>query len=102
MNIDDDSNSLQRARKKVKVGSVRVVGSLLASVTLFGALALGVSWKFVHGVAEAVTPIASSAELQTLSAPIINARRNPQTLSNDVRFRSLGAQLTSLSNKLPK
>jgi D-alanyl-D-alanine carboxypeptidase/D-alanyl-D-alanine-endopeptidase (penicillin-binding protein 4) len=102
MNIDDDSNSLQRARKKVKVGSVRVVGSLLASVTLFGALALGVSWKFVHGVAEAVTPIASSAELQTLSAPIINARRNPQTLSTDVRFRSLGAQLTSLSNKLPK
>ena len=101
MNLVDESNSIQRARKKVRVGSVRVVGSLLASVTLFGALAIGVSWKFVHGIAQAVTPIASSAEIQTLSAPIINARRNPQTLSHDVRFRSLRAQLTSLSNRLP-
>jgi D-alanyl-D-alanine carboxypeptidase/D-alanyl-D-alanine-endopeptidase (penicillin-binding protein 4) len=101
MSIVDDSNSLQRARKKVKVGSVRVVSSLLASVTLFGALGLGVSWKFVHDVAEAVTPIASSTELQSLSAPIINARRNPQTLSQDVRFRSLRTQLATLSNRLP-
>jgi D-alanyl-D-alanine carboxypeptidase/D-alanyl-D-alanine-endopeptidase (penicillin-binding protein 4) len=101
MNLVDDSNSIQRARKKVRVGSVRVVGSLLASVTLFGALTLGISWKFVHGVAQAVTPIASSAELQSLSAPIINARRTPQTLSHDVRFRSLRTQLTALSNRLP-
>ena len=101
MNLVDDSNSLQRARKKVRVGSIRVVSSLLASVTLVGALTLGVSWKFVHGVAQAVTPIASSAELQELSAPIINARRNPKTLSHDVRFRSLRAQLATLSNRLP-
>jgi len=101
MNLVDDSNSLQRARKKVRVGSIRVVSSLLASVTLVGALTLGVSWKFVHGVAQAVTPIASSAELQELSAPIINARRNPKTLSHDVRFRSLQAQLATLSNRLP-
>ena len=73
MNLVDDSNSLQRARKKVRVGSIRVVSSLLASVTLVGALTLGISWKFVHGVAQAVTPIASSAELQTLSTPIITA-----------------------------
>ena len=101
MNLVDDSNSLQRARKKVRVGSIRVVGSLLASVTLVGALTLGISWKFVHGVAQAVTPIASSAELQTLSTPIINARRNPETLSHDVRFRSLRTQLTLLSKRLP-
>ncbi len=101
MNLPDDSNSLQRARKKVRVGSIRVVSSLLASVTLVGALTLGISWKFVHDVAQAVTPIASSAEVQTLSAPIINARRNPQTLSHDVRFRSLRTQLATLSNRLP-
>jgi D-alanyl-D-alanine carboxypeptidase/D-alanyl-D-alanine-endopeptidase (penicillin-binding protein 4) len=101
MNLVDDSNSLQRARKKVRVGSIRVVSSLLASVTLVGALTLGISWKFVHGVAQAVTPIASSAELQTLSTPIINARRNPETLSHDVRFRSLQTQLTLLSKRLP-
>jgi hypothetical protein len=74
MSIVDDSNSLQRARKKVKVGSVRVVSSLLASVTLFGALGLGVSWKFVHDVAEAVTPIASSAELQSSMHDAIRKR----------------------------
>ena len=101
MNLPDDSNSLQRARKKVRVGSIRVVSSLLASVTLVGALTLGISWRFVHNVAQAVTPIASSAEVQTLSAPIINARRNPQTLSHDVRFRSLRMQLATLSNRLP-
>ena len=101
MNLVDDSNSLQRARKKVRVGSIRVVSSLLASVTLVGALTLGISWKFVHGVAQAVTPIASSAELQTLSTPIINARRNPETLSHDVRLRSLSKQLTLLGKRLP-
>ena len=101
MNLVDDSNSLQRARKKVRVGSIRVVSSLLASVTLVGALTLGISWIFVHGVAQAVTPIASSAELQTLSTPIINARRNPETLSHDVRFRSLSKQLTLLGKRLP-
>ena len=97
----DDSNSIQRARKKVRVGSARVVSSLLASVTLIGALTLGVSWKFVDGVAQSVTPIASSSELKSISAPIINARRNPQTLSQDVRFRSLRSQLTALVKRLP-
>ncbi len=101
MNQHDDSNSIQRARKKVKVGSARVVSSLLASVTLVGAVSLGVSWKLVDGVAQAVTPIASSTELKSLSAPIINARRNPQTLSQDVRFRTLRSQLTALGNRLP-
>ena len=101
MNLIDDSNSIQRARKKVKVGSVRVVSSLLATVTLVGALALGISWKLVHGIAQSVTPVASGAEIQTLSAPIINARRNPQTLSQDLRFRSLRSQLATLTKRLP-
>ena len=101
MNQDDDSNSIQRARKKVKVGSARVVSSLLASVTLVGAVSLGVSWKLVNGIAQSVTPIASTTELKSISAPIINARRNPQTLSQDVRFRSLRSQLTALGKRLP-
>jgi D-alanyl-D-alanine carboxypeptidase/D-alanyl-D-alanine-endopeptidase (penicillin-binding protein 4) len=101
VNQHDDSNSIQRARKKVKVGSVRVVSSLLASVTLIGALSLGVSWRLVDGVAQSVTPIASSTELKLLSAPIINARRNPQTLSQDVRFRSLRSKLATLTKRLP-
>ena len=101
MNQHDDSNSIQRARKKVKVGSARVVSSLLASVTLVGAVSLGVSWKLVDGIAQSVTPIASTTELKSISAPIINARRNPQTLSQDVRFRSLRSQLTALGKRLP-
>lgn len=101
MTQHDESNSIQRARKKVKVGSARVVSSLLASVTLIGAASLGVSWKLVDDVAQSVTPIASSTELKSLSAPIINARRNPQTLSQDVRFRTLGSQLTALGKRLP-
>ena len=101
MNQHDDSNSIQRARKKVKVGSARVVSSLLASVTLVGAVSLGVSWKLVNGIAQSVTPIASTTELKSISSPIINARRNPQTLSQDVRFRSLRSQLTALGKRLP-
>ena len=101
MNQHDDSNSIQRARKKVKVGSARVVSSLLASVTLVGAVSLGVSWKLVNGIAQSVTPIASTTELKSISAPIINARRNPQTLSQDVRFRSLRSQLSALGKRLP-
>lgn len=97
----EDSSGIQRARKKVKVGSARVVSSLLASVTLVGAISLGVLWKLVDGVAQSVTPIVSNSELQSLSAPIINARRNPQTLSQDVRFRTLRSQLNSLGNRLP-
>ena len=102
MNQPDDSNSIQRARKKVKVGSARVVSSLLASVTLVGAVSLGVSWKLVDGVAQSVTPIASSTELKSLSAPIINARRNPQTLSQDVRFRTLRSQLNASEKISPR
>lgn len=101
MTQHDDSNSIQRARKKVKVGSARVVSSLLASVTLIGATSLGVSWKLVDGVAQSVTPIVSNSELKSLSAPIINARRNPQTLSHDVRFRTLSSQLATLGKRLP-
>ena len=101
MSQTEDSSGIQRARKKVKVGSARVVSSLLASVTLVGAISLGVLWKLVDGVAQSVTPIVSNSELQSLSAPIINARRNPQTLSQDVRFRTLRSQLNSLGNRLP-
>ena len=101
MTPHDDSNSIQRARKKVKVGSARVVSSLLASVTLIGALSLGISWKIVDGIAQSVTPITSSVEIRSLAAPIINARRNPQTLSHDVRFRTLRSQLSALEKRLP-
>jgi D-alanyl-D-alanine carboxypeptidase/D-alanyl-D-alanine-endopeptidase (penicillin-binding protein 4) len=101
MTPHDDSNSIQRARKKVKVGSARVVSSLLASVTLIGALSLGISWKIVDGIAQSVTPITSSVEIRSLAAPIINARRNPQTLSHDVRFRTLRSKLSALEKRLP-
>ena len=89
MSIDDESSGLQQARRKVKVGSARVVATLLLSVTTFGAVGLGVSWKFVDNIAQAVTPISSTAEIGALDVPIINARRAPQTLSEDVKFRAL-------------
>ena len=101
MSVDDDSTGLQRARKKVKMGSARVVASLLLSVTTFGAVALGVSWKFVDNIAQAVTPISSSAEIAALDVPIINARRAPQTLSEDIKFRTLKNQLATVARRLP-
>ena len=97
----DDSTGIQRARKKVRMGSARVVASLLTTVTLFGAALLGISWRFVDQVATSVTPIPNEREIAPLSAPILNARRNPSTLSHDVRFRPLSAKLQTLSNRLP-
>ena len=97
----DDSTGIQRARKKVRMGSARVVASLLTTVTLVGAALLGISWRFVNQVATSVTPIPNEREIAPLSAPILNARRNPLTLSHDVRFRPLSAKLQTLSNRLP-
>ena len=97
----DDSTGIQRARKKVRMGSARVVASLLTTVTLVGAALLGISWRFVNQVATSVTPIPNEREIAPLSAPILNARRNPSTLSHDVRFRPLSAKLQTLSNRLP-
>ena len=97
----DDSTGIQRARKKVRMGSARVVASLLTTVTLVGAALFGISWRFVNQVATSVTPIPNEREIAPLSAPILNARRNPLTLSHDVRFRPLSAKLQTLSNRLP-
>ena len=97
----DDSTGIQRARKKVRMGSARVVASLLTTVTLVGAALLGISWRFVDQVATSVTPIPNEHEISPLSAPILNARRNPLTLSHDVRFRPLQTKLQMLSNRLP-
>lgn len=97
----DDSTGIQRARKKVRMGSARVVASLLTTVTLVGASLLGISWRFVDRVATSVTPIPNEHEIAPLSAPILNARRNPLTLSHDVRFRPLQTKLQMLSNRLP-
>jgi len=62
---------------------------------------LGVSWKFVDNIAQAVTPISSTAEIGALDVPIINARRAPQTLSEDVKFRALNGQLATIARRLP-
>lgn len=97
----DDSTGIMRARKKVRMGSAKVVASLLTSVTLIGSTILGVSWKFVGQIAQAVTPLQLESEIPPLSAPILNARRNPETLSHDIRFRPLTTQLQTLSNRLP-
>ena len=101
MRIDDESSGLQQARRKVKVGSARVVATLLLSVTTFGAVGLGVSWTVVDNIALAVTPISSTAEIGALDVPIINARRAPQTLSEDVKFRALNGQLATIARRLP-
>ena len=101
MNNFDDSSGIQRARSKVRMGSARVVASLLSTVTLVGATILGISWRFIDQIATSVKPITHESEIAPLSAPILNARRNPLTLSHDVRFRPLQSKLQSLSNRLP-
>jgi hypothetical protein len=51
----EDSSSIERAKQKVKVGSPRVVFTLLGTLTLLIGGALGVAWKTVDNIADSVT-----------------------------------------------
>jgi serine-type D-Ala-D-Ala carboxypeptidase/endopeptidase (penicillin-binding protein 4) len=92
----EDSSSIKRAKHKVKVGSPRVVFTLLGTLTLLIGGALGVAWKTVDNVADSVTAENEVREVATMSSAIISARRAPSTLSSEVRIGSLRRSLVRL------
>jgi D-alanyl-D-alanine carboxypeptidase/D-alanyl-D-alanine-endopeptidase (penicillin-binding protein 4) len=92
----EDSSSIERAKQKVKVGSPRVVFTLLGTLTLLIGGALGVAWKTVDNIADSVTAEIEVREIAALSSSVISARRAPGTLSNEVRIGSLRRSLVRL------
>ena len=99
--MGDRSRPLQQARHDVKVGSAKVVATLLGGATLVIGSILGFAWRFVDGIATSVSthPVREVVDVRT---PIINARHFPQTLSDDVRISSVRRRLVSVANALPE
>jgi len=95
-NFLEDSTSIKRAKHKVKVGSPRVVFTLLGTLTLVVGAALGAAWKTVDNIAESVSAQSVVREIPELSASIISARRAPVTLSSEKRIGSLRRSLARL------
>ena len=59
----DISQSMKRANNKVRLGSVRVVATLLSSVLLFGAAIFGVAFKLVNDLATSVSSNPSAVQI---------------------------------------
>jgi hypothetical protein len=80
VNNGDISQSMRRANNKVRLGSIRVVATLLSSVLLFGALVLGVAYKFVDDIGTSVSSNQTSVQVVSPNASLLNARRLPALL----------------------
>ena len=77
----DISQSMKRANSKVRLGSVRVVATLLSTVLLVGASILGVAYKFVNDIGISVSRNDSVVQVINPNASLLNARRLPAILS---------------------
>jgi D-alanyl-D-alanine carboxypeptidase/D-alanyl-D-alanine-endopeptidase (penicillin-binding protein 4) len=95
----DISQSMKRANNKVRLGSVRVVATLLSTVLIIGASILGVAYKFVDDIGTSVASNRSTVQVVPPDASLLNARRLPAILSTEIRIggliRSLSASLQS-------
>ena len=74
----DISQSMKRANSKVRLGSVRVVATLLSTVLLVGASILGVAYKFVNDIGISVSRNDSVVQVVNPNASLLNARRLPR------------------------
>ena len=98
----DISQSMKRANSKVRLGSVRVVATLLSTVLLVGAAILGVAYKFVHDVAISVSSNNSAVQVVSPNASLLNARRLPAILSAEVRIGGLVRSLSETAQNFPE
>ena len=98
----DISQSMKRANNKVRLGSVRVVATLLSTVLLFGAILFGVAYKLVDDLATSVSSKPSSAQVVAPNASLLNARRLPAILSTEVRIGGLIRTLSDTVQKFPE
>ena len=98
----DISQSMKRANNKVRLGSVRVVATLLSTVLLFGATLFGVAYKLVDDLATSVSSKPSSVQVSAPNASLLNARRLPAILSTEVRIGGLIRTLSDTVQKFPE
>ena len=97
----DISQSMNRANNKVRLGSVRVVATLLSSVLLFGAAIFGVAFKLVNDLATSVSSNPSAVQIVPPKASLLNARRLPAILSTEVRIGGLVRSLNNTVKQFP-
>ncbi len=92
---------MKRANSKVRLGSVRVVATLLSTVLLVGASIIGTAYKFVNDIGTSVASNRSINEVVSPNASLLNARRLPAILSAEVRIGGLVRSLSETVNNFP-
>jgi D-alanyl-D-alanine carboxypeptidase/D-alanyl-D-alanine-endopeptidase (penicillin-binding protein 4) len=97
----DISQSMKRANNRVRLGSVRVVATLLSTVLIVGASILGVAYKFVDDIGNSVSSNRTIAQVVSPSASLLNARRLPAILSTEIRIGGLVSSLTEKIKNFP-
>ena len=93
---------MKRANNKVRLGSPRVVATLLTTVLLVGSSIIGVAYKFVHDIAISVSADQSLIEVQGINASLLNARRLPAVLSSEIRIGGLVSSLSDTVRMMPE
>jgi D-alanyl-D-alanine carboxypeptidase/D-alanyl-D-alanine-endopeptidase (penicillin-binding protein 4) len=97
----DISQSMRRANNKVRLGSVRVVATLLSTVLLVGASVIGLAYKFVNDIGVSVSPNDSTIEVLSPNASLLNARRLPAIISAEIRIGGLVRSLSDTVRNFP-
>ena len=100
-NSVDISQSMKRANNKVRLGSPRVVATLLTTVLLVGSSIIGVAYKFVDDIAISVSANHSLIDMQSINASLLNARRAPVLLSSEIRIGGLLHALSETVKLMP-
>ena len=93
---------MKRANNKVRLGSPRVVATLLVTVLLVGSSIIGVAYKFVDDVAVSVSSNQSFIEVKGINASLLNARRVPAVLSSEIRIGGLLRSLIDTEQMMPE
>ena len=74
---------------------------VVAAVGLVGALVLGAANVAVARVADRVTALSADASSDAPSAPVMSARRTPNTLSDTTRIGGLERALATFASRVP-
>jgi len=92
---------MKRANNKVRLGSPRVVATLLTTVLLVGSSIIGVAYKFVDDIAISVSSHHAVIEVEGINASLLNARRAPAVLSSEIRIGGLLHALSETVKLMP-
>ena len=92
---------MKRANNRVRLGSPRVVATLLTTVLLVGSSIIGVAYKFVDDIAISVSSHHAVIEVEGINASMLNARRAPGVLSSEIRIGGLLHALSETVKLMP-